>query len=384
MTQITPRARTVALAAVGAATALVLVAATSHPAEAKRQKRKVARNLSVVAITPLGLQGTAGAGDRTVLPFVLLDRASRRVDVEVEYGIDRDGDGVVADGTEDGLPSEYRPATHLRRDLRDTGRVKQRADGSATVTYRPSRAGATHAFVWDNLSDLGRDRVLAGAQLQRDETGRVLRDPFDPAQPLFTDELAGVVLRVRAVRRGGKRERTEWAYTEPFSVDSSRAPSATVDEVLSMDAGAGLAEIAWTAYDDDSEDLNGNGELDLLDLEDADGDGQLDVAPVAVAFDYHRLADGAPVPRSVLELETLDWYPCTRADGLGDPDTGLPTAPEGVGRAATFVWDLGTDLGSPEFAAGRYLVRAVPYDATGKNGDPAYHLEPLVIEPAGK
>ena len=45
---------------------LTLVVATLDSAEAargKRSKRRIAKNLVVEARTPLGLQGTAGAGD---------------------------------------------------------------------------------------------------------------------------------------------------------------------------------------------------------------------------------------------------------------------------------------------------------------------------------
>jgi len=379
MTQTTRSRGARALAAASAvACAALLVAAPDFAAAAKkRSERRIARNLVVQVSTPLGLQGAAGAGDRTVLPFTLYDRSGRRVDVEVEYGIDRDGDGVVADGSQEGRPSEFRTATHQRRDPRDTSRVKVKSNGKRSTTYRPGRAGATHAFVWGNLADLGRARHVAGAQIVRDEHGRVVPDPFDRTQPLFGDAEPGVVLRIRAIRRGGKRERTDWVYTQPFSVDSSAAPSARVDGVADVDVDAGLVAIDWTAFDDDSEDLNGNGALDVLDLEDRDGDGRLHTAPVAVAFDHHLLADGEPVPASTAVLEGLRWLPCTRADGLGDPDVGVPTAPAGVGRAATFVWDFHADVGGVELAAGRYLIRAVPYDELGNVGAPAY-LEGVV------
>jgi hypothetical protein len=381
MTQMTPRHRSFVLVVGGLTAALTLAAFTiTPPAEAKRQKRKRAKSLTVIPSTPLGLQGDAGAGERAVLPFALIDRGTRRVDIQVQYGVDLDGDGEIADGTDPNKPSEYRSATHSHRDVRDTGRVKQKASGARVVTYKPSRGGASHSFVWDSAADLGRARHVAGQQIVRDETGRAVPDPFEPGEFVFSEEQPGVVLRVRAVRRNGKRQRTDWEYTDAFSLDNSRIPEATVDGVESLDTELGVGTILWTAFDDDSEDANGNGVLDALDLEDRDGDGQLDDAPVAVAFDFYVLQDGERVPTSALELAELDWQACTRADGFGDPDDGVASAPLGVGREAAFAWDFHADLEGPEFSDGRYLVRAIPFDELGNVGDPAYLLEPIVID----
>ena len=381
MTQRVPRTRHTLYLAGGLAACATFAIATVDTAQARRSNTKIAHTLTATVRTPLGLQGTAGSGERTVLPFVIADRSGRRVDVDVEYGIDLDGDGVISDGTVDGKPSEYQRATHHRRDTRDTSRLKVKANGKTSITYRPARAGASHAYVWNNLADLGRANVRNGSQILRDETGRVLLDPFDRTQPRFTDELPGIVLRLRAVRRGGKRQQTDWVYTDAFSVDNSLAPVATVDGIGAIDTSSGVADLLWTVYDDDSEDRNGNGLLDVLDFEDQNGNGQLDAAPVAVAFDHYRLADGESVPTSASALAALDWQPSTRAAGLGDSDIGVPSAPDGVGREATFAWDFHADLGGARFSAGRYLVRATPFDELGNVGQAAYLGEVLVIDP---
>ena len=153
-----------------------------------------------------------------------------------------------------------------------------------------------------------------------------------------------------------------------------------IDDVPVVDTEAGLIEIDWTAYDDDSEDRNGNGVLDHQGLEDRDGDGELDASPVAVHFDFHRLVDGEVAPSSPLQLARLSWSACTHALGHGDPDDGIASAPAGVGRAATFVWDYETDLGGAGYADGEYLVRGTPYDELGNLGASAYYLTSITID----
>ncbi len=382
MPQIIPRSARasylVAGLAVGAALFAVSIAVLIDDAFARR-KPKVAKNLSVVPTTPLGLQGTAGAGSRLALPFNLVDRSRRKVGIVVEFGIDLNGDGEIADGTSTGKPSEFVRATHEFRDARDTARVR-RGDGRTVVTYRPAGDGAAHAFVWDHVADLGNARIMDGPQVLRDAQGRAVPDPFEAGAVLFTDDQPGVVMRIRARRRGGKRQVSEWAYADSFSLDNSSPPSMTIDDVPLVDTDAGLIEIDWTAFDDDSEDRNGNGALDLLDLEDRDNDGELDVAPVAVHFDYYRISEGETVPTSPLLLADLDWNACTNAAGEGDPDDGVASAPSGVGRAATFVWGYETDLGGTGFADGDYLIRGTPHDDLGNLGTTVYFVRSVTID----
>jgi len=362
----------------GLAIGTTLLAASIDDAFARRKER-VTKKLNVIATTPLGLQGNAGAGPRLALPFTLIDKTRRKVNVQVEYGIDLDGDGEIADGTDDDKPSEFVSATQEHRDSRDTARVR-RTETRSIVTYRPSGAGAAHAFVWNHVADLGSARIMDGKLVLRDDQGRAIPDPFDTQAPLFTEEMPGVVLRIRARRRGGRRQFSEWSYTNAFSVDNLSAPSLRIDRVPVVDTEAGLIEIEWTAFDGDSEDKNGNGRLDVVDLEDRDGDGELDAAPVAVAFDYYRLSEGETAPSSPLLLAGLAWSPCTHALGHGDPDDGVASAPEGVGRAATFVWDYEIDLGAEGFADGKYLVRGTPYDDLGNLGESFYFGESVTID----
>jgi hypothetical protein len=344
-----------------------------------RRKPKVSKSLSTLAATPLGLQGVAGAGARLTLPFVLTHKNRRRVTVQVEYGIDLDGDGEIADGSDPDKESEFRRATQEVRDPRDTARVR-RVGNRTSVTYRPSVNGASHAFVWDHEADVGNARILHGAQILRDDQGRPVPDPSHSGSPQFSEALPGVVLRVRAKRRGGKKQVSAWSYTDGFSLDNSAVPTLSIDDVPVVDTDAGLIEIDWTAFDDDSEDKNGNGVLDVLDLEDRNGNGRLDAAPVAVHFDYHRLAEGERRPTSPLVLAELDWSACTHAAGHGDPDDGVPSAPTDVGRAATFVWGYESDLGGAGFADGEYLLRGTPYDEHGILGEPVYYDGSVTID----
>jgi len=380
MPQTTIRSSRIRYVVAGLAIGSTLLAASIDDAFARR-KDKVAKKLSVIAMTPLGLQGTAGAGSRVVLPFALIDKTRRKVDVHVQYGIDLNGDGEIADGSDPGKPSEFMTARQEHRDPRDTARVRRNsADTRNIVTYRPSRSSAAHAFVWDSAVDLGAVRFLEGPQILRDDQGRAIPDPFDSEANSFTDALPGVVLRVRASRRGGKRQVSLWSYTDAFSLDSSAQPSMSIDDVPVVDVQAGLIEIDWTAFDNDSEDGNGNGVLDVLNLEDRDGDGVLDVAPVAVHFDYYRLAEGEVAPASPVLLARLDWRSCTHAAGHGDPDDGVASAPEGTGRAATFVWAYEADLGGAGYADGEYLVRGTPYDELGNLGVSSYFAGSVTID----
>lgn len=356
------------------ATAATLVAAVAVPADAGKRAGRSSR-LDIDVATPYGLQGSSGAGPQCVLPFRVYERSGRKVTVQVEYGYDRNGDGVIADGSDPELPSEYARATHVRRDPRDSSRIKAGRSGGVAV-YRAVRNGATHAFVWGASADLAGARILDGRHVLRDETGRPVRDPYRPGELVFGDPEPGVRLRIRAVSGGA---RTAWTVTEPFSVDNSSAPSVTIDEIAAVDEVEGRVAVDFTGFDADSEDSNGNGVLDVLGLEDRDGDGQLDVARIAVHLDYARLADGQTVPANDFQMAALAWFPCTRAVGEGDAETGIVVAPAPAGGLARFVWDTRVDLGLGAEAAGRYLIRITPYDESGNVGRPTYLTAPIVI-----
>ena len=368
-----------ALPAAGIALCTVLAtAAVALPAPSRARRTRAAADLNLIVATPLGLQGTAGAGPRTVLPFRVFDRTGSKVTVEVQVGFDRDGDGVIADGSDPRRPSEFVRATQQRRDARDTGRLRVGRNGSVAI-YRAHRDGAAHGFVWDSVADLGSTRHAAGRQTLRDETGRAVPDPYEPGATLLTPELTGVKLRVRATKSGRRGGRTEGTTTDPFPAAHSNLPSMRIDGIVDVDETAGRVAIDWTGFDDDSEDRNGNGVLDVLQFEDRNGNGVLDVVRIAVHFDFHRLTPGAAVPVSEVALAALAWEPCSRASGEGDADVGIVVSPAPFGGVATFVWDTRSDLGLPGEADGRYLVRATPYDAGGGLGRTVYLPTPIVI-----
>ena len=79
------------------ASGALVVLAAQHADAGKRTRP---RRVSVVAQAPLGLQGSAGHGATVVIPFQLQYRNRRLVTVEVEWGRDLDGDGVIADGSQ--------------------------------------------------------------------------------------------------------------------------------------------------------------------------------------------------------------------------------------------------------------------------------------------
>ncbi len=363
------------LLALTAAAGVVAAAAPTLAARAGAARPGARRIPTVQVVTPLGLQGERGTGERVPIVLRVADTSRNRVVVDVEYGVDLNGDGQITEAN----PAEFRRATQERRDARDTSRPRF-TRGFTDATFRTARDGAAGAFVWNTAADLPLGRHLSGQQLLRTPQGRTVRNPIVPTELLFDPTAsAGVVVRVRAHRLGRRAAASEWVYTRPFSVDNSTPPAAAIEAVGPVDAVGGTVAIDWRAFHDDSEDKNGNGVLDVLDLEDVNGNDALDIVPVAIAFDFHRVDPGEVIPTGSAQLALLDWHPCTRRLGQGDPDDGVASAPTGVGREATFVWDFVPDLGTLDFAAGTYIVRATPYDDRGNLGTTVYSTAPVVI-----
>jgi hypothetical protein len=363
--------------AVLAAAAMAAVLGGSAPTAAAKTKKPRSRVVS--ADTPLGLQGTAGAGGNVVIPFLATDIAGRPVDVEVQYGLDLNMDGEIAD-------DEYRPATEDRFDPRDT-----RDNRAPQLFWTGTNAGAMNAFVWRSLADVGTARFPA-FEYALTPQGRYIPDPDNPGSYLYaigptgSPDFGGVKIRMRTIvhrrTKHGPELVGEWAYTDAFVLDNSNPPSATIDDATSGDA----VTVHWTVYDADSEDLNGNGQLDIALGEDINGNGVLDCEKVGVAFDWHRLAPGEdPAAMSDAQLETLRWQPCTRLAGAGDTDSldarpgvpiptegdlaGLCSAPPGVGRHWTFVWDAVRDA---DVTTDGYILRATPFDEHRNRGATFY------------
>src|SRR5262245_26963019 len=130
------------LVCVGAC-ASVAAAALAPTAAAKGFRRSP----QVVRVeTPLGLQGGLGAAANVTIPFTLLDITGGLVDVEFQYGLDYNADGLIDDG-------EYRLATEDRLDARNT------RNNAVPQLFTTSAEGASHAYVWKSVSDTGRSRL---------------------------------------------------------------------------------------------------------------------------------------------------------------------------------------------------------------------------------
>ena len=375
MTQ-SERSRIVLAAAVGAAATIGLLAGSGDAFAARRKKKKVKAAEVQNLQTPLGLQGTRGAGKNVVTPLSLVDKSRRKSDVEAQYGYDVNGDGIIADGSDPNLESEYFPATEDRRDPRNTRKNKK-----PQLFSTAGGIGSSHGFVWNSSADV-QNGHFPTIQILYTPQGRPVPDPNNPGSFLFDDAQAGVKLRVRAkAKKGGAV--SAWAYSDAFALNNNTPPSMTIDEIVPNTTSTPTAsdeavEILWTAYDDDSEDKNGNGVLDPLDLEDENGNGVLDPEFVSVAFDYWRVPDNVdPTTLSSEELANLIWQPCTRAEGIGDPDDGVPSAPEGVGRQHTFAWDSTADVGT---VYARYILRAKPFDEKHESGEIVYYPQGFTLD----
>lgn len=347
---------------------LMLITAALAPlalvdgADARAGRRLPPAKLSLLE-APLGLQGSAGAGAAVAIPFRLRDRSFRRSEVEMQYGFDRDGDGIVAE-------EEFQFATESRLDSRNT-----RRDRFPQLFTTSADMGAAHAIVWRSDVDLGSRRIVPGKKPVLSPQGRVIGDPADPQYPgpFYTDP--GVVIRLRPVSISGRRG--PWSKTAGFGVSGNHAPSMSFGAI---ESGA-VALVGWSAYDADTEDVNANGVLDIADGEDRDMDGLLDIARVGIAFDWYRLADGEdPATMTDEQLASRQWLQCTRVAGMGDSDAlvltpGQPAVGDliagypGAGRSYEFAWAAGQDTGG---VGDRFLLRASPIDDQGQRGPTVY------------
>ncbi len=342
--------------------AALVPCALAVPADAKTRRRVKPAKVTRVE-TPLGLQGAAGAGIGVAIPFTLKDQSFRNCDVQMQYGIDRNADGGVAE-------EEFRDATENRLDSRNT------RNNRAPQLYRSAAdQGAAHAIVWRSDIDLGNSRVVPGPHYALDAQGRFVPQEFDPSSPVVAFVDPGVIIRLRAVSVTGQKG--PWLSSGAISVSGNHAPVMTID---SLTPGAVILA-GWTVADADSEDLNGNGVLDLLDGEDLNGNLALDAGRVGVAFDWHRIAPGE-VPASMTDdqLSALKWFACTRKAGVGDgdslvltpgqpPEGGLAVAAPGAGLSYVFAWDVAADAGA---AVDNYILRATVFDTEGEHGVTSY------------
>jgi hypothetical protein len=341
------------------AVGLVVLAGADADAAGAR-KRRVAKIRSVTA--PLGLQGTIGAGSEVVVPFVLADRRGRPSDIEVQFGTDLSGNGVIED-------DEFFAATENITDPRNTRKNRKPQE------YASSRkSGRANAWVWSSLSDLGTNR-FPSLEVERTPEGRVLEDPDNPGSPVYKEQQPGVAIRMRA-RRGRRKPRvSDWVRSAAFALDNAPPPSMTIDVAEPRPDGSVLLD--WTAIHPDSEDHNGNGVLDTLQGEDRNQDGIGDFAPVSVYFDYFVLTAENDLPPPTTEYGfDPGWMPCTHLEGVGDPDDGVDSSP--VGRPYIFAWDASEDLGPG--ASAWVVFRARPSDQKRVPGDFTLWDLPILVE----
>lgn len=348
-----------AVLAIAAALTVPLVLAAETRAGPK--KRRPLHHAEIQRMdTPYG--SLSGSG-HVVLPFSIADVSARRVKVQVEWGFDVDGDGIIS-MSNPGEPVEYFAATHARRDVRDTAKKPK------GLVYSASPSGAGQAYAWDAAADVGARRFDSQGTLITTPQGRVIENPDVPGEPMRRYGETGVRLRMRAVAgRGANRLHGPWVHTECFSVDNNTAPTVGIDGVT---PAGGVVNVQWSALDPDSEDADGDGEMDRFFREDANANGILDLEAVAVAFDFHRLEPGEdPSTLTAAGLDALLWLPCTRATGSGDTDSGVQVAQ--IQHPFTFAWNWTADPMTPDTAV---ILRARGWDGK-EHGSTVYWLVPF-------
>ena len=223
MKQLTTRPRWMIAAAIAVTAGTLAVSAADSVAASKRQLRKRLANVNR-AEAPLGVRRGSEA---TILPFNLVAGKGKRAVVEIEFGYDMDGDGVISTGL-DGSESEYVKCTHNRDDPRDT------ASRDRPLRYKiGTPPGISHAFSWNSAADLpGRLLDVQGALITTEE-GRPIADPSSPEDNLREAGQSGVRIRYRT-RKGSARRgvRSDWVYTPAFTVNNNTLPQLELDDVV--------------------------------------------------------------------------------------------------------------------------------------------------------
>ena len=285
--------------------------------------------------TPIGLAGSRGSGADVFVSLNLRDREYNPCSIQVEYGYDVDGDGVIAGS--DGDPAttdEYFECTPAANP----------GDGMTALDSASGR-GADHLFIWASGHDLAGIRLVT-QDYDYTEQGR-LKIGSD-GQPLFGNT-PGTRLRVRANDDGGANGRWgPWKVGDPFDLNNNSQP-ALVIEAVGLD---GATPNATGAAADENVVLN-------FRIIDADANAGTDLN--AVAVDYAPVAPGADLSDPAV-VDALAWLPATTA--AGTPDTGLlsEVAP---GALNTWTWDSVADVGTVN---GDYILRITPFDSKQERG----------------
>jgi hypothetical protein len=284
-----------------------VAAASASDAAARPRKKKPRYDVAAFEIlsSPDVIDGRA-----IVARFTLFGKASRPARLEFDYGTDRNADGAIAD-------DEFRPAL---LDLLDPSNTYDIDAKNRIVWPADPAGGRVHEIAWDARGALGAVRVPAHALAGFSSSA--------PAALTAAPEGArGIVLRARVKKK-------VVGTSEEFSIDGDDAPEASIESVGSGE----LREIAYTAFDRESEDLDGDGEWDQAEGEDLNGDGLPQFSSVTPQFWYAPLEDGQdPGTMDEQALFALHWYPCTPQD----PVTQVAANQTGISH--TFSWDAGAD-----------------------------------------
>lgn len=351
--------------------------AAARPADAGARKHAAKHLAAIAAIeTP---ESTERRDPAVLVRFTLVQAEHRLTKVDFEVGYDRNGDGVIADGSQTGLPSEYRPCTHQRQDDRDTGSARGPVRRGAKKSSRIPRfragadAGTLHAFSWNATADLPNAMLLAEPSERLTEFGWPMYDFDISSEPLQTSGETGVRLRVRTrAGAGHKRVYSPWSYTDRFSVRNNEAPRLSIDSLTVGD----VVSVRWTVSDPDTEDTNGNGYLDKRLGEDRDGDGMLDLTQASVWFEFLELpTDDPETPEDESQRPAGDWMSCAPGFAFGLGDGSLHMLSTAAGRSYSFVWNSNMDAAPP---GGRVLFRAFAFDGQERS-EPVVWPDPIQL-----
>ena len=281
--------------------------------------------------TPLGIQGTRGVGPNIQLVYRLRDREFDDAQIEVEYGVDRDGDGVITEG-------EYVAATE-----------GPGSEGTTNLSAAPG-SGSLHSYVWSSPDDVETGRYVTQDYVYTQD-GRVAKDQY--GDDIF-QSFPGVVFRVRAEdpKDGTKGA---WTYTDPFQVNNNNPPSVTIDNVRIPPEGLATSTVNeevlvdWTAMDQDSDRLT-------------------------IAVDWVLLPETYDYTTKTPEelAADLEWKPALSSATMGEGTFLLSSSASGSSHV--YAWD---SLGDGQAGAvkERVLLRIQPIDEKLEVGDVVY-LDP--------
>ncbi|MHC4473600.1 MAG: Kelch repeat-containing protein, partial [Planctomycetota bacterium] len=263
--------------------------------------------------TPLGLTGTRGTGPDVPIIYNIRDRQYDPAEVEIQYGVDLDGNLLIDE-------SEWFVASP---------KDDPRNHGTSNLETSPG-TGSLHTYVWSSLDD-----ILTGRHVTQDfvytDTGRVL---LDRGEPVF-ESFPGVRVRIRPTARG---KQGKWAETDAFEVNNNNKPWVTISSPDVPPEGATDQTcnedvyVDWKAFDPDEDSVT------------------IAVDWVAVPSDYGDTA------RTSEELEDLGWKPATSSTA-GDGTANLPAGRGGIDH--TWVWSSVVDTGTVN---GWMLLRFRPLD----------------------